>query len=585
MPIISSNTQQREEGYFRLEWKLAVDRSHLMADDKAFFFPVVLDDVAEPKARVPDKFRERQWSRLNDDAATTLFAERIAKLVAGSASSSKSASASPPVLAFAPAVAASTQNHAIPSISSNATPSIAVLAFANRSASADDEYFSDGLADELLNVLARIKGLRVAARTSAFSFKGKQATVAEIGRALNVATILEGSVRKSGNRVRISVELVKVADGYHLWSETYDRTLDDIFAVQDDIAQAVVKELRTTLMGETANVAQTSKVTAEVAAAVQGRSKNSEAHRLLLQARFFIDRHAAADLLQGIEYLRRALTIDSEYALAWAWLSRALTYAARVGAAPAAQSNAQALEAARRALQLAPDLPEAHLAICWHKIMCEWDWQGAETALQHALKVAPGNADALSAAALLYYILGRTEEAEDCGRRSVAQDPLNSTSYRHLAQPLAELGRFDEAELAYRKAIEISPDAPGLRYRLAMALEKHGRHADAITEAASEKTEWSRWNALAILYFLGGELAESDRWLNKLIDKNAHNLAFQIAMCFAVRGNADAAFEWLERAYLQRDSGLSLVKRWWVLAPIHGDPRWNPFLTKMGLVG
>ena len=583
VPIISSNTQQREEGYFRLEWKLAVDRSHLMADDKAFFFPVVLDDVAEPKARVPDKFRERQWSRLNDDAATTLFAERIAKLVAGSASSSKSASASPPVLAFAPAVAASTQNHAIPSISSNATPSIAVLAFANRSASADDEYFSDGLADELLNVLARIKGLRVAARTSAFSFKGKQATVAEIGRALNVATILEGSVRKSGNRVRISVELVKVADGYHLWSETYDRTLDDIFAVQDDIAQAVVKELRTTLMGETASVAQTSKVTAEVAAAVQGRSENSEAHRLLLQARFFIDRHAAADLLQGIQYLRQALTIDPEYALALAWLSRALTDAASLGSAPVEESNTEALAAARRALQLVPDLLEAQLAICWHKIMYEWDWRGAETALQHALTVAPGNADAMSVAALLYHTLGRMEEAIGYARRSVEQDPLNMTAYRHLAQSLAVLGRFDEAEQAYRKAIGISPEGPALRYRLAMVLEKHGRHSEAIAEATNEKADWARWNALAILHFLGGEIAESDRALNALVENLADRAAFQIAMCYAVRGNADAAFEWLERAYAQRDSGLTFIKAWWVLESLYGDPRWSPFLKRMGL--
>ena len=385
--------------------------------------------------------------------------------------------------------------------------------------------------------------------------------------------------------MRISVQLVKVADSSHLWSETYDRTLEDIFAVQDDIAQAVVKELRTTLMGEAASVAELSSVTAEVASAVHGRSESSEAHRLLLQARFFIDRHAAADLLQGIQYLRQALTIDAEYALAWAWLSRALTYAASLGSAPVAEGNAEALNAARRALQLEPDLLEAHLAICWHKIMYEWDWLGAEAAIQRALKVAPGNADAMSAAALLYHTLGRMEEAEDCGRRAVAQDPLNSTSYRHLAQPLAAMGRFDEAEQAYRKAIEISPDGPALRYRLAMVLEKHGRHADAITEATREKADWARWNALAILHFLGGDLAESDRWLHKLIDKNAHRAAFQIAMCFAVRGNADAAFEWLERAYLQRDSGLSFMKTWWVLDPIRNDPRWNPFLTKMGLVG
>ena len=216
VPIISASTDARPEGYFRLEWKLAVDRSHLMADNHTFFFPVMLGEISEPAALVPEKFRERQWSRLNDAGSITAFAERVAKVTGGSASSSKnapssasngelfnSAAAPPQVAADAP--------------STIAAPSIAVLAFANRSGNADDEYFSDGLADELLNVLAKIKGLRVAARTSAFSFKGKSDDIATIGQKLNVATVLEGSVRKSGNRVRISVQLIKVHDGFQLW--------------------------------------------------------------------------------------------------------------------------------------------------------------------------------------------------------------------------------------------------------------------------------------------------------------------------------------------------------------------------------
>ena len=196
-------------------------------------------------------------------------------------------------------------------------PSIAVLPFVNRSHDEEDEYFSDGLADELLNVLAKIRGLRVAARSSAFTFKGKGATVAEVGRALNVATVLEGSVRKAGNRMRISVQLVKVADGYHLWSETYDRTLDDIFAVQDDIAQSVVKELRTTLFGESDAKAE-QQASAQVAAAVKGRTTDPEAHRLFLQGRHFIDRRTREDSARGIGYLKQALEIDPEFALAWA---------------------------------------------------------------------------------------------------------------------------------------------------------------------------------------------------------------------------------------------------------------------------
>ena len=209
------------------------------------------------------------------------------------------------------------------------TPSIAVLPFVNMSPDAENEYFADGLAEELANVLAKIRGLSVAARTSSFQFKGRNEDIAVIGRKLNVATILEGSVRKAGNRVRITVQLVKVVDGYHLWSETYDRTLEDIFAIQDDIAQSVVKELRTTLLGEKADANVDKEAIAAVAAAVKGRSTHPEAHRLFLQARHLIDRLTREDTTKGIGYLKQALALEPEFALAWAELGRA--YATEAG--------------------------------------------------------------------------------------------------------------------------------------------------------------------------------------------------------------------------------------------------------------
>lgn len=252
VPVIAANTESREEeGYFRLEWKLVVDRSHLMADGKAFLLPVVIDSTLDANASVPEKFREVQWTHLPSGEAPTVFAERVQRLLSGG---------SVPSRVVAPRVVAATA----PTVTTptDETPSIAVLPFVNRSQDADDEYFAEGLADELLNVLTKIRGLRVVARSSAFTFKGKGATVAEVGRALNVATVLEGSVRKAGNRLRISVQLVKVADGYHLWSERYDRTLEDIFAVQDDVAQSVVKELRATLLGEAVDAQAASAVSA-----------------------------------------------------------------------------------------------------------------------------------------------------------------------------------------------------------------------------------------------------------------------------------------------------------------------------------
>ena len=215
----------------------------------------------------------------------------------------------------------------------------------------------------------------MAARSSAFTFKGKGATVAEVGRALKVATVLEGSVRKAGNRMRISVQLVKVADGYHLWSETYDRTLDDIFAVQDDIAQSVVKELRSTLLGEAADAQAGKEATAQVAAAVKGRSTDPEAHRLYLLARHFLDRFTREDTAKGIAYLKEALALDPAFALAWVELGLAYATETERGWAPAGEGYGRARESLGRALALEPDLAEGHAGMGWIQMVHDWDWR------------------------------------------------------------------------------------------------------------------------------------------------------------------------------------------------------------------
>ena len=274
-----------------------------------------------------------------------------------------------------------------------------MLPFVNRSPSDDDEYFSDGLADELLTVLAKIKGLRVTARTSAFQFKGKNEDLAVIGQKLNVATILEGSVRKAGNRVRISVQLVKVRDGYQLWSETYDRTLEDIFAVQDDIAQSVVKELRRTLLGEDADADASGKVKAEVSRAAMGRGTDAEAHRLYLMARYFLDRDTLEDISKVFEYLKEAVERDPEFALAWSLLGAAHTRQADQGWVPVAEGYEQAREAVERALALEPDLAEAHALMGWIQRTYDWNWSSSQASYARALKLDPGNAIALRRAA------------------------------------------------------------------------------------------------------------------------------------------------------------------------------------------
>jgi len=363
----------------------------------------------------------------------------------------------------------------------------------------EDEYFSDGLADELLNVLAKIRGLRVAARSSAYTFKGKGGTVAEVGRALNVATVLEGSVRKAGNRMRISVQLIKVADGYHLWSETYDRTLEDIFAVQDDIAQSVLKELRTTLMG-----------------AVKGRSADPEAHRLFLQARHLIERFTQEDTTKGIGYLKEALALEPAFALAWAELGRAYSEEANWGWASAADGFERAREALARALALEPDLPEGHAGMGWIQMVLERDWRGAEASFRRALELAPGNAFALHQASNLAGNIGRFDEAIELARRSVEQDPLSASAYFFFGTTLWTADRPAEAITALRKSLELAPQRAGARAFIALNLLAQGQGEEALTEVLREQAEWARLFALAIILCAAGRRTESDEALHEL---------------------------------------------------------------------
>ena len=261
--------------------------------------------------------------------------------------------------------------------------SIAVLPFVNMSGEAGNEYFADGLSEELLNLLAKIPELRVAARTSAFKFKGEKINVQEVAQKLNVAHVLEGSVRKSGNKVRITAQLIKAADGYHVWSETYDRTLDDIFVVQDDIAGAVVKALQVTLLG--------------TALATRSKPPDPEAYNLALQGRYFLDTGSQKDLERSIDYFQQSRERDPGYAPAWAGLSQAYAGQAASGFVPVAEGYRRAREAAEKALALDPQLVDAHLAMGWIHIYYDWEWAAADASFRRALELEPGNAQVLRA--------------------------------------------------------------------------------------------------------------------------------------------------------------------------------------------
>ena len=463
-------------------------------------------------------------------------------------------------------------------------PSIAVLPFVNRSRNEEDEYFSDGLADELLSVLTKVRGLRVAARASSFQFRGSSEDLAVIGEKLNVLTLLDGSVRKSGNRVRISVQLVQAADRVQLWAETYDRSLDDIFAVQDDIAQSVVRELRTTLLGEAPD--SKASVATQAAIAIAGRghgAQNPEAHRLYLQGKYFVDRMNQTDSTKGLRYLEEAVAIDPTFALAHLEISRAWANAGGYGWEPVRMGFDKARASVLRALELAPDLPEAYTRLAAIQRMYDWDWKGAEASSRRALELDPSNAEALRSAAASAQIAGRFEEAEACYQRAIEVDPLQSANYSGLASIYRCRDQLAQSERALHKALELAPQRVGLHLILSIVLCAQGKDAEAVKEAHREEAEWARLTALAYAHQIAGRAAESEAALRQLEEKYAVEAPFQIAAIYMARKDVDKAFAWLQRAVDERDSGVSVVDVEPVYRPLHTDPRWKPLLRSINL--
>ncbi|HET9950598.1 MAG TPA: protein kinase [Candidatus Eisenbacteria bacterium] len=464
--------------------------------------------------------------------------------------------------------------------------SVAVLPFVDLSPAKDQEYFADGISEELLNVLAQLKGVRVAARTSSFSFKGKEVQIPEVGRQLHVAHVLEGSVRKEGKRYRITAQLIQASDGFHVWSETFDLVIDDVFSVQDRIAQAVVKELRTALEGTKGAGAAAGLNPADVQAAASGRGTNPEAYRLYLQGRFFYDRFNEGDMAKAIDFFRRAVALDPENALAWAGLSRAHMAQASWGWATSADEGfARAREAAERSLKLEPDLAEGYVALGWVNLWHDWNWSLADSSYQRALALAPGNADVLHAVSGAFASLGRLDQAIDLDRRAAALDPLSVSALRNLGAHAYQAGRLAEADSALKKAMELGPENGFLPYGTGLVRIAQGRAAEARALFERVPVDYFRLHGLVLSRFLERDRAGSDAALRELIEKHRENALFQIAGAYAFRGETDRAFEWLEKAYARRDPGLAEVKIDPLFRSLRGDPRWGVFLKKMGFTG
>ncbi|HEX6265784.1 MAG TPA: helix-turn-helix domain-containing protein, partial [Burkholderiales bacterium] len=464
-------------------------------------------------------------------------------------------------------------------------PSIAVLPFINLSDDAANEYFADGLAAELLNVLARIPGLRVASRTSAFWFKGKDVDLPTAAHKLNVSTILEGSVRKSGQRVRIAAQLVRVATDSPLWSQTYDRDLQDVLSVQDDIAQSVVQELRQALLGEQVDAVASARVQAQMALATRGRTGNPQAHKLYLQGRFLIDRLTRDDTSTGIGYCRRALEMDPNYALAWCGLACAYSSQAGFYWVPPAEAFELARSAAQHALRIEPDLPEAHSELGWVRMTCDWDWAGAEQSYRRALATGSGNRSIVIAASLLADNVGRKDDAVALARRAVALDPLSFTAQGNLALRALNADLLDEAMTAVQTAIGLNPRGVLLHWLHGTILLAQGRPEEAFEAFGREEVPQLRAQGFVLAHHAAGRQKESDAALAQLIETGAEDSAFQIAEALGWRGDVDDAFEWLERAYEQRDPGVGQLRSGPFFRKLEADPRWAAFLRKIGFTG
>jgi len=465
--------------------------------------------------------------------------------------------------------------------------SVAVLAFANLSDDKGSEYFSDGISEELLTVLQKIPGLHVAARTSAFSFKGKNATAQEIGQKLGVAHLVEGSVRKAGDVVRIAARLTQANTGEEQWSENYNRNLKDVFAVQTELAQTIVEQLKGQLAGGAANPEAKAAIQAQVQAAEKGGTKNVEAHEHYLQGRFYSDRHSEKSAGEALAAYQHAVELDPAFALAWAglalthvWYCEFSTEAGRTGFDT---HLAAAREATARALSLEPNLPEALLARSEIELNFDFDWKGAEETLREALSLAPADPALRIAAGNLETARGDMTRAIDLYRQAVALDPVNPRARSFLAFNLAVAGRLSEARAEFPRVVELNPAAPWAHAGLGLAFLIEGKFEEAALAAQDDAGEWAQLLIVACARWGEKRIPESDAALAQLTETFADTAAYQVAEVHAYRGDKDQAFEWLERARRQRDGGLAGMRRDPLLANLKTDPRWNAFLQTIGL--
>jgi serine/threonine-protein kinase len=453
--------------------------------------------------------------------------------------------------------------------------SIAVLPFVDMSQTKDQEYFCDGISEELLDALAKVEGLRVVARTSSFAFKGKNADVSEIAQKLGVRNVLEGSLRRDGNRIRISAQLIDARDGFHLWSETYDRELKDLFAMQDELTGAIVNALKIKL----------------VVALPVNKKPNTEAHDLDLKGRFFLNRR---DMKRAIDYFQQALAKDPNDALAYAGLSEAhVVLAVRLSVAPR-ETMPNAKEAALHALAIDDALSEAHASLAYVTFFYDWDWPAAEREFKRAIELNPNNADAHHWYSHYLMAQGRIEESLSQSKRALELSPFDVLMNSHLAWHYLYARQNDQALDQIQKTIEMDKKFEGSW--LGLILEQKGKYAEAIAafqkgvEASSGGASFAA-TALAHTYAVSGNREAAQKIIAQLQEQSKSNYvsSFNIAVIYAglsaspARTEMDQAFVWLQKAYEERSPEMVTLTTEPRLDKLHSDPRFTDLARRIGL--
>lgn len=464
-----------------------------------------------------------------------------------------------------------------PAATTDENRAIAVLPFVNSSADPENEYFSDGMTDELITALTKVEGLRVASRTSVFALKNLREDVRAIGARLNVSAVLEGTVRKSGNRLRITVQLSSVADGRTLWSERYDREMADVFAIQDEIAQTIVRTLRSTLLGDLGDPTPVR------------YTENVRAYSLYLKGRFRWNRRTQADIAEGVKYFEQAIAEDPAYALAYTGLADSYALDLDYSGAPVKEGMERAKAEARKAIELDETLAEAHTSLGWVTFIYDWDWAGAEREFTRAIQLNPRYSTARQWHAWLLLAMGRFEEALAEGRAAIDLDP-GSVSIRRSLGWLLYYARRNEAALdSLRRALVMDPTAEETHRLLGLVYLEQRMYDEA---AASFKEAIALSHDTAVAFAgLGqvaarrGRLDEARAVLKEINDRARSQYVSPVAvtkLCAAL-GDANAAFDGLERAYRDRRGWLAYLKVEPTLDPLRTDPRFRHLLERMRL--